>query len=49
MQKIGQWISKKIYAKKGNYNEIILFELNEIQMNYKYCAKENYAKMQYNK
>ena len=49
MQKIGQQISKKTYAKKGNYNEIILFELYEIQMNYKYCAKENYAKMQYNK
>ena len=45
MQKIGQKISKKIYAKKDNYNEIKLFELNEIQMNYKYCAKENYAKM----
>ena len=30
MQEIGQYISKKIYAKKGNHNGIILY--NDLQI-----------------
>ena len=40
MQEIGQFISKNIKAKNGNYNEIA----NTIKWSTNYCTKEEYAK-----